>query len=70
VPTTLHTTAQRDDIDKYQSQFDEGYEAYREWVLPRMIERGILPEGTELTPINPLPEQTAAPMDYVSLGTA
>ena len=45
-------------IDKYKGEFDDGYEAYREWVLPRMIERGILPEGTELTPINPMPEGT------------
>ena len=43
-------------IDKYKGKFDDGYEAYREWVLPRMIERGILPEGTELTPINPMPD--------------
>jgi arylsulfatase len=41
-------------IDKYKGKFDDGYEAYREWVLARMIERGILPEGTELTPINPM----------------
>ena len=33
-------------IDKYAGQFDDGYEAYREWVLPRMVERGIMPEGT------------------------
>ena len=33
-------------IAKYAGQFDDGYEAYREWVLPRMVERGILPEGT------------------------
>ena len=45
-------------IDKYKGMFDDGYEAYREWVLPRMIERGILPEGTELTPMNPMPEGT------------
>ena len=45
-------------IDKYKGKFDDGYEAYREWVLPRMIERGILPEGTELTPINPMAEGT------------
>ena len=32
--------------DKYKGKFDEGYEAYREWVLARMIEKGILPEGT------------------------
>ena len=48
-------------IDKYKGEFDDGYEAYREWVLPRMIERGILPEGTELTPINPMSPETAAP---------
>ena len=35
-------------IAKYAGQFDDGYEAYREWVLPRMVERGILPEGTGL----------------------
>ena len=55
----------QDYIEKYKGQFDDGYEAYREWVLPRMIERGILPDGTELTPINPLPEEAAAAMDYV-----
>ena len=36
-----------------RAQFDDGYEAYREWVLPRMIEKGILPEGTELTADEP-----------------
>jgi hypothetical protein len=45
--------------------FDDGYEAYREWVLPRMIERGILPQGTELTPVNPMPEGTFTPPDMV-----
>ena len=48
-------------IDKYKGRFDDGYEAYREWVLPRMIERGILPEGTELTPINPMSPETRRP---------
>jgi arylsulfatase len=52
-------------IDRYKGKFDDGYEAYREWALPRMIERGILPEGTELTPINPMPEGTVAPADAV-----
>ena len=52
-------------IDKYKGKFDDGYEAYREWVLPRMIEKGILPEDTELTPINPLPEGTYSPVDAV-----
>ncbi|MDA0183423.1 arylsulfatase [Solirubrobacter phytolaccae] len=52
-------------IDKYKGQFDDGYEAYRDWVLPRMVERGILPEGTELTPINPLPEGQMIATDQV-----
>jgi len=46
----------QDYIDKYKGKFDDGYEAYREWVLARMIDRGILPKATELTPINPLPQ--------------
>ena len=52
-------------IDKYKGKFDDGYEAYREWVLPRMIEKGILPEGTELTPINPMTPGTFSPGDAV-----
>ncbi|WP_213817087.1 arylsulfatase [Glaciihabitans sp. dw_435] len=52
-------------IDKYKGQFDDGYEAYREWVLGRMIERGILPEGTELTELNPMSEGTFSPGDAV-----
>ena len=52
-------------IAKYAGQFDDGYEAYREWVLPRMVERGILPEGTALTDINPLPGEAAMPLDHV-----
>jgi len=45
--------------DKYKGQFDEGYEAYREWVLQRMIDKGIVPKDTKLTPINPQPEEVA-----------
>jgi arylsulfatase A-like enzyme len=52
-------------IDKYKGKFDEGYEAYREWVLPRMIAKGVIPEGTKLTPINPLPNNLAYPADMV-----
>ncbi|NYI75971.1 sulfatase-like hydrolase/transferase [Nocardioides panzhihuensis] len=52
-------------IDKYKGLFDDGYDAYREWVLARMVEKGILPEGTELTPFNPMPEEDANPADYV-----
>ena len=52
-------------IDKYKGKFDDGYEAYREWVLPRMIEKGIFPEGTELTEMNPMPDGTHSPLDDV-----
>jgi arylsulfatase A-like enzyme len=57
--------APKEYIDKYRGKFDDGYEAYREWVLPRMIAKGILPKGTQLTPINPLPENVANPADFV-----
>jgi arylsulfatase A-like enzyme len=52
-------------IDRYKGRFDDGYEAYREWVLPRMIEKGVLPDGTELTPFNPLPEGKVVAGDAV-----
>jgi arylsulfatase A-like enzyme len=51
--------------DKYKGQFDDGYEAYREWALSRMIEKGIFPEGTELSAMNPMPDGTYSPLDYV-----
>ena len=54
-------------IDKYKGVFDDGYEAYREWVLARMIERGVVPADTELTPLNPMPEDVANEADYVRL---
>jgi arylsulfatase len=52
-------------IDKYKGVFDDGYEAYRDWVLPRMIERGILPEGTNYSEINPMPPGTFSKPDEV-----
>ena len=55
----------QDYIDKYKGKFDDGYEAYREWVLPRMIAKGILPKDTKLTPLNPLPGEVANPGDAV-----
>jgi arylsulfatase A-like enzyme len=57
--------APKDYIDKYKGAFDDGYEAYREWVLPRMIERGLLPEGTEMTPMNPMTPGTFSENDMV-----
>jgi arylsulfatase len=52
-------------IEKYKGKFDDGYEAYREWVLKRMIDHGVLPEGTQLTPINPMSQGTCAESDLV-----
>ena len=51
--------------DRYKGQFDDGYEAYREWVLARMIEKGIMPADTDLTALNPMPEGTFSPNDEV-----
>lgn len=39
--------------DKYKGKFDMGYERYREETLARQIEMGLIPEGTELPPLNP-----------------
>ncbi len=52
-------------IDKYKGKFDDGYEAYREWCLGRMIEKGVFPEGTQMTQLNPMPEDQANPLDVV-----
>lgn len=30
-----------------------------------MIEKGVLPEGTQMTPFNPLPDEAANPADHV-----
>jgi arylsulfatase len=55
----------QDYIDKYKGKFDDGYEAYRDWVLPRMIEKGIFPKDTKMTPINPLPDNLEVANDMV-----
>jgi arylsulfatase len=39
--------------DKYKGAFDMGYEACREQVLERQKKLGIVPQSTELSPINP-----------------
>jgi arylsulfatase len=52
-------------IDMYKGKFDDGYEAYREWVLQRMIERGIMPKGTQLTALNPMTKGRYAESDVV-----
>ena len=39
--------------DKYKGTFDQGYEAIRAEILARQKELGLLPDDTELSPINP-----------------
>ena len=51
--------------DRYKGQFDDGYEAYRDWVVKRMIAKGVLPADTPLTPLNPLPPDVMPPADMV-----
>ncbi|QDG53828.1 arylsulfatase [Persicimonas caeni] len=46
--------------DKYKGKFDMGWDAYREQTLQKQIEMGILPEGTELPPINAYVDETSA----------
>ncbi len=46
--------------DKYKGKFDMGYEKYREQTLARQIEMGLVPEGTELSPINAYVDETSA----------
>ena len=46
--------------DKYKGKFDMGYEAYREVVFASQKRLGIIPEGTELSPINPYADLTSA----------
>ena len=50
---------------KYKGKFDDGYDAYRDWVVARMKEKGILPQDTEMAAFNPMPEDMANPADYV-----
>jgi len=55
----------KDFTDKYKGKFDDGYDAYRHWVVDRMKEKGIVPENTEMADFNPIPEDMANPADYV-----
>src|SRR4029450_127318 len=51
--------APREWADRYKRKFDMGYEAYREQVFQRQQQLGIIPEGAELSPINPYAETTS-----------
>jgi arylsulfatase len=41
-------------IDKYKGKFDLGYEALREQTLARQKQMGIVPQSTDMPPVNPL----------------
>ncbi|MCW2525133.1 MAG: putative arylsulfatase, N-terminal, partial [Frankiales bacterium] len=45
--------------DRYAGKFDMGYEAYRELVFQRQQALGIVPEGADLSPINPYINRTS-----------
>ncbi|MDN7026022.1 arylsulfatase [Methanoculleus sp. FWC-SCC1] len=55
--------APKDWIEKYRGRFDMGYERCREMVLERQKQMGIVPENTELPPLNPIgtPETRSGP---------
>jgi arylsulfatase A-like enzyme len=40
-------------IERFRGAFDDGWDAWREQTLARQIQLGILPEGTELSPLPP-----------------
>jgi len=50
-------------IERYKGRFDMGYEAMREQTLARQKQLGLVPEHTELPPINPIgtPETRSGP---------
>lgn len=53
-------------VDKYRGAFDEGYEVYRDQTLARMKRLGVVPEDTEMAPINPWPSpEVIAEIDLV-----
>jgi arylsulfatase A-like enzyme len=41
---------EREWIDRYRGQFDQGWERWREQVFARQLEQGIVPPGTKLSP--------------------
>jgi len=52
-------------IAKYKGKFDDGYDAYRVWATQRMKERGVIPEDTVNTAVNPIPKDMANHADDV-----
>jgi arylsulfatase len=46
--------APREWIERYRGRFDIGYEAIREQILARQKELGLVPENTQVPPLNPI----------------
>jgi arylsulfatase A-like enzyme len=44
----------REWADRYRGRFDAGYEAVRDQILARQKQMGLVPQDTELPPLNPL----------------
>ncbi|MCP2280513.1 arylsulfatase [Nocardia amikacinitolerans] len=53
----------REWIERYRGRFDAGYEVMREQILARQKEMGLVPQNTELPPLNPIgtPETRSGP---------
>lgn len=66
-PGAMHAPhhAPKEWIDKYKGKFDEGYEKYREDAFKKMKTMGIMPQDTEMSPLNPMREGRFSPLDYV-----
>jgi arylsulfatase A-like enzyme len=45
--------------DKYKGVFDEGYEVYAQKTYERMKEMGMIPENTDLAPMNSMVDETS-----------
>jgi len=64
VPITPRTTRRRKYIDKYKGKFDDGYDAYRTWVLARMMKRACC-RGHQAHAHQPAAEVAGEPGDAV-----
>jgi arylsulfatase len=66
-PGTAHAPhhAPREWIEKYEGVFDMGYEKYRDIVLERQKEMGIVAPDTEVSGVNPMEEGRYFPADHV-----
>ena len=50
---TPRTTCRKEWADKYKGQFDDGWDAYREQVFRRQMQRGHHPQGHRAVPARP-----------------